>query len=35
MMGAYVKYHHASETVQYMHLVMEEQLKETYGVMVY
>src|SRR5476651_2623437 len=35
MMGAYIRYHHAPETVQYLHPVMEEQLKETYGVMVY
>jgi DNA polymerase-3 subunit alpha len=35
MMGAYIKYHHAPETVNYLHPVMEEQLKETYGVMVY
>jgi DNA-directed DNA polymerase III PolC len=35
MMGTFIKYHHAPETVQYLHPVMEEQLKETYGVMVY
>jgi DNA-directed DNA polymerase III PolC len=35
MMGAYIKYHHAPHTVNYLHPVMEEQLKETYGVMVY
>ncbi|MGV8880449.1 MAG: DNA polymerase III subunit alpha [Sphingobacteriaceae bacterium] len=35
MMGAYIKYHHAPESVNYLHPVMEEQLKETYGVMVY
>lgn len=35
MMGAYIKYHHAPETVQYLHPVMKEQLAETYGVMVY
>jgi DNA-directed DNA polymerase III PolC len=35
MMGAYIKYHHAPDTVNYLHPVMEEQLKETYGVMVY
>ncbi len=35
MMGAYIKYHHAPNTVNYLHPVMEEQLKETYGVMVY
>jgi len=35
MMGAYIKYHHAPDTVVYLHPVMEEQLSETYGVMVY
>ncbi|MDB5143353.1 MAG: polymerase subunit alpha [Mucilaginibacter sp.] len=35
MMGTFIKYHHAPETVEYLHPVMEEQLKETYGVMVY
>ena len=35
MMGAYIKYHHAPDTVNYLHPVMEDQLKETYGVMVY
>ncbi|MEO6522960.1 MAG: DNA polymerase III subunit alpha [Mucilaginibacter sp.] len=35
MMGAYIKYHHAPETVSYLHPVMEDQLQETYGVMVY
>ncbi|MET3982020.1 DNA-directed DNA polymerase III PolC [Mucilaginibacter sp. UYP25] len=35
MMGAYIKYHHAPHTVNYLHPVMAEQLKETYGVMVY
>ncbi|MCO5951075.1 PHP domain-containing protein, partial [Mucilaginibacter flavidus] len=35
MMGAYIKYHHAPDTVNYLHPIMEEQLKETYGVMVY
>ena len=35
MMGAFIKYHHAPEQVKYLHPVMEEQLKETYGVMVY
>jgi len=35
MMGEYIKYHHAPHTVKYLHPVMEEQLKETYGVMVY
>lgn len=35
MMGEFIKRHHAPETVQYPHPVFEEQLKETYGVMVY
>jgi len=35
MMGTYIKYHHAPETVNYLHPVMKEQLAETYGVMVY
>jgi DNA-directed DNA polymerase III PolC len=35
MMGTFIKYHHAPEQVKYLHPVMEEQLKETYGVMVY
>ncbi|SFT09347.1 DNA polymerase III subunit alpha [Mucilaginibacter polytrichastri] len=35
MMGMFIKYHHAPDTVQYLHPVMEEILKETYGVMVY
>jgi len=35
MMGAYIKFHNQPELVQYLHPVMEEQLKETYGVMVY
>ncbi|MFD0764480.1 DNA polymerase III subunit alpha [Mucilaginibacter lutimaris] len=35
MMGEYIKRHHHPEDVQYLHPVMEEQLKETYGVMVY
>ncbi|WP_244139438.1 DNA polymerase III subunit alpha [Mucilaginibacter ginkgonis] len=35
MMGEYIKYHHAPETVNYLHPVMKEQLEETYGVMVY
>ncbi len=35
MMPAYIRYHHAPGTVKYLHPVMEEQLKETYGVMVY
>jgi DNA-directed DNA polymerase III PolC len=35
MMGEYIKRHHDPGNVQYLHPVMEEQLKETYGVMVY
>ena len=35
MMGTFIKYHHAPDQVEYLHPVMEEQLKETYGVMVY
>lgn len=35
MMGAYIRYHNDPSTVTYLHPVMEEQLKETYGVMVY
>jgi DNA-directed DNA polymerase III PolC len=35
MMAEFIKYHHAPETVKYLHPVMEEQLRETYGVMVY
>ncbi|WP_345331526.1 DNA polymerase III subunit alpha [Mucilaginibacter defluvii] len=35
MMGEYIKYHHAPDSVKYLHPVMEEQLRETYGVMVY
>ncbi|MGV3597102.1 MAG: DNA polymerase III subunit alpha [Bacteroidota bacterium] len=35
MMGEYIKRFHHPESVQYLHPVMEEQLKETYGVMVY
>ncbi|MDB5014662.1 MAG: polymerase subunit alpha, partial [Daejeonella sp.] len=35
MMSTYIKYHHHPEKVNYLHPVMEEQLKETYGVMVY
>lgn len=35
MMGEYIKFHHAPDQVNYLHPVMEEQLKETYGVMVY
>lgn len=35
MMPAYIRFHHDPSKVQYLHPVMEEQLKETYGVMVY
>lgn len=35
MMSAYIKYHHRPDLVNYLHPVMEDQLKETYGVMVY
>lgn len=35
MMGEFIKYHHAPDTVKYLHPVMEEQLKETYGIMIY
>lgn len=35
MMGEYIKNHHQQDKVKYLHPVMEEQLKETYGVMVY
>jgi DNA-directed DNA polymerase III PolC len=35
MMQAYIRNFHAPEKVVYLHPVMEEQLKETYGVMVY
>lgn len=35
MMPAYIKYHHNPHQVNYLHPVMEEHLKETYGVMVY
>lgn len=35
MMGEYIKNHHQPDNVKYLHPVMEEQLKETYGVMVY
>lgn len=35
MMGEYIKNHHQPEQVKYLHPVMQEQLKETYGVMVY
>jgi error-prone DNA polymerase len=35
MMNAYIRSFHNPENVQYLHPVMEEHLKETYGVMVY
>jgi DNA-directed DNA polymerase III PolC len=35
MMGEYIKYHHAPDKVKYLHPVMEEQLMETYGIMIY
>jgi error-prone DNA polymerase len=35
MMKTYIQNHHRPDAVQYLHPVMEEQLKETYGVMVY
>lgn len=35
MMPAYIRHHHNPDEVRYLHPVMEEQLKETYGVMVY
>jgi DNA-directed DNA polymerase III PolC len=35
MMKAYIERHHDPTKVQYLHPVMEQQLKETYGVMVY
>lgn len=35
MMSTYIKFHNNPETVNYLHPVMEERLKETYGVMVY
>ena len=35
MMQAYIRNFHAPDKVVYLHPVMEEQLKETYGVMVY
>ena len=35
MMRAYIERFHNPATIQYLHPVMEEQLKETYGVMVY
>jgi len=35
MMKTYIQNYHQPEAVSYLHPVMEEQLKETYGVMVY
>ena len=35
MMKTYIQSHHNPENVSYLHPVMKEQLKETYGVMVY
>lgn len=35
MMPAYIRYHHNPGQAKYLHPVMEERLKETYGVMVY
>lgn len=35
MMRAYIERFHKPQEVQYLHPIMEEQLKETYGVMVY
>lgn len=35
MMPAYIRHHHNPSQVSYLHPVMEDQLKETYGVMVY
>lgn len=35
MMGAFIRRHHDPSKVSYPHPVFEEQLKETYGVMVY
>ncbi|WP_199119931.1 DNA polymerase III subunit alpha [Pedobacter sp. ASV28] len=35
MMGNYIFYFHHPDKVEYLHPVMKEQLKETYGVMVY
>lgn len=35
MMKAYIQNFHHPENIQYLHPVMEEQLKETFGVMVY
>ena len=35
MMSQYIRFHHDPSKVKYLHPVMEEQLGETYGVMVY
>nr|WP_199078257.1 DNA polymerase III subunit alpha [Pedobacter sp. ASV19] len=35
MMKAYIERHHDPSRIEYLHPVMKEQLKETYGVMVY
>jgi len=35
MMSQYIRFHNDPSKVKYLHPVMEEQLKETYGVMVY
>jgi DNA polymerase-3 subunit alpha len=35
MMGEYIRFHHDPSKVKYLHPVMEDQLRETYGVMVY
>jgi len=35
MMGSYIFYHNNPGKVKYLHPVMEEQLSETYGIMVY
>lgn len=35
MMGEYIRRFHQPETIKYLHPVMEEQLQETFGVMVY
>jgi DNA polymerase-3 subunit alpha len=35
MMKAYIQRFHNPQSIQYLHPVMEEQLKETYGVMVF
>ena len=35
MMSQYIRFHNDPTKVKYLHPVMEEQLKETYGVMVY